>query len=224
MEKEISNSGLRKLLVRGEVAYFCHLQGENQCATTTTTWPELVTLLEQFQDVLAEPQSLPPDRPTNHKITLFPNEQPVNVRPYRYPHYLKNEIEKLTNEMLRQGFITHNVSPFSSPVLLVKKRDRSWRFCVDYKALNAITNRDRFPISTMDELMDELHGAVVLSKLDLRAGYHQIRVAEGNREMNAFRTHQGHFEFTVLLFCLSNVPATFQVTMNQLFQPLLCKY
>lgn len=162
---------------------------------------------------MAEPQSLPPDRPTNHRITLLPNAQPVNVQPYRYSHYLKNEIEKLTNEMLRQGLITHSISPFSSPVLLVKKRDGSWRFCVDYRALNAITVKDRFPIPTMDEL----HGAVVFSKLDLHASYHQIKVADGDQEKTAFRTHQGHFEFTMLPFVLSNVPTMFQATMNQLF-------
>lgn len=115
---------------------------------------------------------LPPDRPTNHRISLVSGTQPINVRPYRHPHYMKNEIEKLTNEMLHQGLIKNSISPFSSPVLLMKKKDGSWRFYIDYRTLNAVIVQDRFPISTMDELVEELQGAVVFSKLDLRAGYH----------------------------------------------------
>lgn len=211
---EISRSGLRKILARGEVAYFCHLWSEDHDEPKSPSWPELASLLEKFEDVLAEPQTLPLDRTTNHRITLLSDAQPVNVRPFRYPHYLKSEIEKLTNDMLRQGLISHSISPFSCPVLLVKKRDGRWRFYVDYRAVNVVTIRDRFPIPMMDELMDELHGAVIFSKLDLRTGYHQIRVAEGDREKTEFRTHQGHFEFTVLPFGLTNAPATFPATMN----------
>lgn len=121
------------------------------------------------------------------------------------------------------GTIQHNTSPLSSLVLLVKKKDGSWRFCIDYKALNAVTIKSKFPLPVIDELMGELSGASWFSKLDLRARYHQICLAPGEEYKIVFQTHSNHYEFKVMAFGLCGAPNTFQGAMNTTLAPLLRK-
>lgn len=183
--------------------------------------PAISQLLSEFTAVTSPLVALPPKRDCDHAILLIEGARPINVRPYRYPPALKDEIEAQVDQMLHQGIIQTSTSPFSSPVLLVRKKDGTWQFCVDYRYLNALTVKTSFPIPIFEQLMDELAGAQWFSTLDLLSGYHQIRLRDGEEYKTAFSTHVGHYEFKVLAFGLSGALSTFQGAMNTSLKPLL---
>lgn len=186
--------------------------------------PAVQPLLSEFSDLFQEPTELPPSRACDHEIPLVLEAQPVFIRPYRYPPKLKNEIERQVHEMLQQGLIRPNTSSFSSLVLLVKK-DSSYCFCMDFRHLNALTQKSKFPVPVFDQLMDELHGASWFSTLDLRVGFHQILLRSGEEFKTAFQMHFGQYEFNVMAFIgLTGAPGTFQGAMNATLSPGLWKF
>jgi hypothetical protein len=174
----ITPDQLRTLFQQAQVARVIQLSlMQPDMVSAEAVVPEPVSsLLDEFQELFAEPQGLPHMRQFDHAIPLLPGAKPVNLRPYRFNPAQKDEVEKQVAQMLAQGIIRVSTSPYASPVILVLKKDLTWRFCVDFRQLNAITVKNRYPMPVIDELLDELAGARLFTSLDLRAGYHQIRM------------------------------------------------
>lgn len=200
---------------------------DNNSQTEPSEWTDMrQTLLKQYADVFPDtlPHGLPPSRSIDHRIELKPGSAPTNRPIYRMSPPELDEVKKQIDQLMQAGFIRPSKSPFGAPLLLVKKKDGSMRMCVDYRALNEITIKNSYPLPRIDELFDRLQGAKIFSKIDLRNGYHQIRIHPDDVEKTAFRSRYGHFEFMVLPFGLTNAPATFMHLMQDLFRPFLDKF
>jgi len=182
-------------------------------------------VVREFSDVFPdEVLGLPPSREIEFSIDLVPRAGPVSIAPYRMAPAELAELKKQIEELLEKQFIRPSVSPWGAPVLLVKKKDGSSRLCVDYRQLNKLTIKNRYPLPRIDDLMDQLHGAAVFSKIDLRSGYHQIRVKSGDVQKTAFRSRYGHYEYVVMPFGVTNAPALFMDYMNRIIRPFLDKF
>jgi len=176
---------------------------------------------EVFRDDIID---LPPEREVEFAIDLVPGTSPISIAPYRMSASELGELKKQLEELLEKQFIRPSVSPWGAPVLLVKKKDASMRLCVDYRMLNKVIIKNRYPLLRIYDLMDQLVGAEVFSKIDLRSGYHQIRVKAGDISKTAFRTRYGHYEYSVMPFGVTNASGVFMEYMNQIFHPYLDQF
>ena len=181
--------------------------------------------MTKFPDVFSEDlPGLPPDREAEFTIDLVPSIGPISKAPYRMvPTELKELKEKL-QDLLDKGFIRTSASPWGAPVLFVKKKDGSMRLCIDYRELNKVTIRNKYPLPRIDDLFNQLQGAQVFSKIDLRSGYHQLRVKEDDIPKTTFQTRYGHYKFLMMPFGLTNAPAVFMDLMNRVFHEYLDRF
>ncbi|KAG8483068.1 hypothetical protein CXB51_021934 [Gossypium anomalum] len=210
-----------KLMRKGCVAYLAFVsQAETEDLTVET-----IRTARKFREVFPEElPGLPPNREVEFRIDLLPRTDPVSIAPYRMTPKELVELKAQIQELLDRGFIRPSVSPWGAPVLFVKKKDGTMRMCIDYRQLNKLTIKNKYPLPRIDDLFDQLRGASVFSKIDLHSGYHQLRVKEVDIHKTAFRTRYGHYEFLVMPFGLTNAPAAFMDLMNQVFQPYLDRF
>ena len=184
-----------------------------------------VPVVNEFFDVFPEDlPGLPPDREIEFEIELAPGTEPISIAPYRMAPAELKELKVQMEELLSKGFVKTSTSLWGAPVLFVKKKDGSLRLCIDYRQLNKVTIRNQYPLPRIDDLFDQLQGAKVFSKIDLRSGYHQLKVRREDVPKTTFRTRYGHSEFLVMPFGLTNAPAAFMDLMNRVFGPYLDKF
>ena len=186
--------------------------------------PDGIPLVSEFEDVFQALQGIPPNRADPFIIELGPGTAPMSKSPYRMAPAEMAELKKQLEELLDKGFILPSVSRWGAPVLFVKKSDGSFRLCIDYRGLNRVTVKNKYPLPRIDELLDQLRGAKWFSKIDLASRYHQIPIEPRDVRKTVFRTRYGHYEFVVMPFGLANAPAAFMKMMNGIFREYLDEF
>ena len=221
---------VRRRLKQGARAFVVRVQDtgvdatDNACVTENHISAPMVALINEYKDVFSPINSLPPMRENGHTIPTESGTTPPFRPMFRLSPKELEEVESQVKELLKHGLIEPSSSPYGAPVLFVGKKDGSLRMCIDYRALNKITVKNKYPLPRIDQLLDSLSGAKVFTSLDLQSGYHQIRITPEDVAKTAFRTPFGHYQFKVLSFGLTNAPATFQAAMNNMLRPHLNKF
>ncbi|XP_063938040.1 uncharacterized protein LOC135147916 [Daucus carota subsp. sativus] len=211
----------KRLLRQGCEAYIAYVTDQSRELVKL----EDIPVVNEFPDVFPdELPGLPPDREIEFAIDLAPGTEPVSKAPYRMAPVEMKELATQLQDLLEKGVVRPSVSPWGAPVLFVKKKDGSMRLCIDYRELNKLTIKNRYPLPRIDDLFDQLKGARCFSKIDLRSGYHQLKIKQEDIPKTAFRTRYGHYEFLVMAFGLTNAPAAFMDLMNRVFKPYLDKF
>ncbi|GJZ52787.1 putative reverse transcriptase domain-containing protein [Tanacetum coccineum] len=221
----ISCTKVQKYLLKGSHVFLAHVTTKEIEDKSEKKRLEDVPIVKDFPEVFPEDlPGLPPTRQVEFQIDLVPGAAPVARAPYRLAPSEMKELSEQLKELSDKGFIRPSSSPWGAPVLFVKKKDGSFRMCIDYRELNKLTVKNRYPLPRIDDLFDQLQGSSVYSKIDLRSGYHQLRVREEDISKTAFRTRYGHYEFQVMPFGLTNAPAVFMDLMNRVCKPYLDKF
>ncbi|GJZ30098.1 putative reverse transcriptase domain-containing protein [Tanacetum coccineum] len=221
----ISCTKAQKYMEKGFPIFLAHVTAKEVEDKSEKKRLEDVSIVQDFPEVFPEDlPGLPPTRQVEFQIDLVPGAAPVARAPYRLAPSEMKELSEQLKELSDKGFIRPSSSPWGAPVLFVKKKDGSFRMCIDYRELNKLTVKNRYPLPRIDDLFDQLQGSSVYSKIDLRSGYHQLRVREEDIPKTAFRTRYGHYEFQVMPFGLTNAPAVFMDLMNRVCKPYLDKF
>ncbi|KAA0039055.1 reverse transcriptase [Cucumis melo var. makuwa] len=209
---------VNKLLSQGTWSILASVVDTREVDVSLSSEP----VARDYPDVFPEElPGLPPHREIEFAIELEAGTVPISRAPYRMAPAELKKLKVQLQELLDKGFIRPSVSPWGAPVLFVKKKDGSMRLCIDYRELNKVTVKNRYPLPRIDDLFDQLQGATVFSKIDLRSGYHQLRIKDGDVPKTAFRSRYGHYEFIVMSFGLTNAPAVFMDLMNRVFREFL---
>ncbi|KAK1415010.1 hypothetical protein QVD17_30779 [Tagetes erecta] len=211
----------QKCLRKGHVSFLAMVSEKSSDEVRIENIPIVRDYPEVFPEELP---GLPPHRQVEFQIELVPGAAPIARAPYRLAPAELQELSKQLQELLDKDFIRPSSSPWGAPILFVKKKDGTFRMCIDYRELNKVTVKNRYPLPRIDDLFDQLQGSGVYSKIDLRSGYHQLRVRDEDITKTAFRTRYGHYEFAVMPFGLSNAPAVFMDLMNRVCKPYLDKF